>query len=160
MRKMTSRGEEVYSSDVFEILFDYEITRTKRTPAPLALLHIEMSPTTSDEKTLSAAPTVFITALNTHLRSVDIPSSVGRDFRILLPATDEPGTRTVCERLLSVFKNKFDTPSGPVAFTLQIGATVCPSGSPLTMDDIFQKSKEALKQSKLKGPNTFVVSTN
>jgi hypothetical protein len=92
MRKMTSRGEEVYSSDVFEILFEYEITRTKRTPAPLAMLHIEMTPTTSNEETLKAAPTVFITALNTHLRSVDIPSSAGRDFRSEEPTTDERGT--------------------------------------------------------------------
>jgi hypothetical protein len=157
MRKMTSRGEEVYSSDVFEILFDYELTRTKRNPAPLALLHIEVTPTISDEKTLAGAPAVFITALNTHLRSVDIPSSVGRDFRVLLPTTDEPGARTVCERILSVFKNKFDTPSGSVAFTLQIGVAACAAGIELSMSDISQKAKEAVKQSKLKGPNTFVI---
>jgi hypothetical protein len=62
--------------------------------------------------------------------------------------------------LLSVFKNKFDTPSGPVAFTLQIGATVFAGGASLSMDNIVQKAKEALKQSKLKGPNTFVVIAN
>jgi GGDEF domain-containing protein len=157
MRKMTSRGEEVYSIDVFEILFDYEITRTKRNPAPLAMIHIEVTPTTSNEETLREAPTVFVAALNTHLRSVDIPSSAGRDFRVLLPTTDEPGVRTVCERLLSVFKNKFDTPSGSVAFTIQIGATVCAAGVVLSMEEISRKAKEALKQSKLKGPNTFVV---
>jgi hypothetical protein len=157
MRKVTSRGEEVYSSDVFEILFDYEITRTKRNPAPLAMLHIEITPTTSNEETLNSAPMVFVKALNSHLRSVDIPSKVGRDFRILLPTTDEPGARTVCERLLSVFKNKFDTPSGPVAFTLQIGATICAADADLSMSEITQKAKEALKQSKLKGPNTFVT---
>jgi GGDEF domain-containing protein len=157
MRKITSRGEEVYGSDVFKILFEYEITRTRRTPAPLALLHIEMTSTTSNEEALRAAPTVFITALNTHLRSVDIPSSAGRDFRVLLPTTDEPGTRIVCERLLSVFKNKFDTPNGSVAFTLQIGAAVYPVGATLAMDNVFQKTQEALKHSKLKGPNTFVI---
>lgn len=157
MRKMTSRGEEVYGSDVFEILFEYEITRTKRNPAPLALLHIEVTPTTSNEETLKAAPEVFITALNRHLRSVDIPSSTGRDFRVLLPTTDESGIRTVCERLLSVFKNKFETPSGSVAFSIQIGATVCPANAVLSMENIYHKAKEALKLSKLKGPNTFVV---
>jgi GGDEF domain-containing protein len=157
MRKMTSRGEEVYSSDVFEILFDYEITRTKRTPAPLAMLHIEMAPTTSSEETRKNAQTVFISALNTHLRSVDIPSSAGRDFRVLLPTTDESGTRTVCERLLSVFKNSFDTATGPVAFTIQIGAAICPAGMEQTMEEISQRAREAVKQSRLKGPNTFVI---
>lgn len=157
MRKMMSRGEEVYSTDVFEILFDYEITRTRRTPAPLAMLHIEMSPTTSNEETRKNAQVVFVSALNTHLRSVDIPSSAGRDFRVLLPTTDESGTRTVCERLLSVFKNSFDTPTGPVAFTIQIGAAVCPSGVEQTMEEISQRAREAVKQSRLKGPNTFVI---
>jgi GGDEF domain-containing protein len=160
MRKMTSRGEEVYSIDVFEILFDYELTRAKRNPAPLVMLHIEVTPTTSNEETRKAASTVFITALNSHLRSVDIPSTAGRDFRVLLPTTDEAGARTVCERLLSVFKNKFDSPSGSVAFSLQIGAAVCPAGVTLTMDEISEKTKEALKQSKLKGPNTFVITTS
>lgn len=157
MRKMTSRGEEVYSTDVFEILFDYEITRVKRNPAPMALLHIEITSTASNEETAQAAPTVFVTALNTHLRSVDIPSTAGRDFRVLLPSTDEPGARTVCERLLSVFKNSFATPNGSVAFTLQIGIVACAAGVELSMSDISQRAKDAVKQSRLKGPNTFVV---
>jgi hypothetical protein len=44
MRKMISRGEEVYSSDVFEILFEYEVSRSQRYPTPLSLLLIEMTP--------------------------------------------------------------------------------------------------------------------
>ena len=160
MRKITSRGEDVYSSDVFEILFKYELTRIKRNPAPLALLHIESTPTTTNEETLLAAPTIFMTALNTHLRSVDVPSVAGRGYRVLLPSTDEPGARTVCERLLSVFKNKFETKNGSVAFSLQIGVTVRNVNSSLMADDIFKKTEEALKQSRLKGPNTFVVIPN
>jgi PleD family two-component response regulator len=157
MRKMTSRGEDIYGIDVFEILFDYEITRTKRIPTPLAMLHIEVTPTSSNEETLKAAPAVFITALNTHLRSVDIPSSAGRDYKVLLPTTDEPGVRTVCERLLSVFKNKFDTPGGSVAFSIQIGATVCAANVVPSKENIYQKAKEALMLSKLKGSNTYVI---
>jgi len=158
MRKMTSRGEEVYSEDVFEILFNYEISRAKRVPAPLAMLHVEATPTSSNAETLAAAKTIFISALNTHLRSVDIPSHAGRDYRILLPTTDEPGARTVCERLLSVFKNKFDAAGGSIAFSIQIGATVCPAGTSLSMDEISKKAKEALIQSRSKGPNTYVLS--
>lgn len=160
MRKITSRGEDVYSSDVFQILFEYEISRAKRNPAPLALLQIEMTPTTTNEETLLAASAVFVTALNTHLRSVDIPSAAGSGFRVLLPSTDESGMRTVCERLLSVFKNKFDTKNGAVAFSLQMGATIHNANSSLSTDDIFQKTEEAIKQSRLKGPNTFVVIPN
>ena len=160
MRKINSRGEDVYSSDVFEVLFKYELTRIKRNPAPLALLKIEITPTTTNEETLAAAPTVFMTALNTHLRSVDIPSTAGKGFRVLLPSTDEAGTRIVCERLLSVFRSKFETKTGSVAFTLQIGATVHGPNPSLSMEDIFQKADDALKQSRLKGPNTFIVIPN
>ncbi len=160
MRKVASRGEDVYSSDVFEILFKHELTRIKRIPAPLALLHIEMTPTTTNEEMLLEAPKVFMTALNAHLRSVDVPGVAGRGFRVLLPSTDEPGTRTVCERLLSVFRSKFDTKSGSVAFSLQIGATVYGANPSLSAEEIFKKTEEALKQSRLKGPNTFVVTAN
>jgi hypothetical protein len=160
MRKVVSRGEDVYNSDVFQILFNYELTRIKRIPAPLALLHIEMTPITTNEETLLAAPTVFMTALNTHLRSVDVPAVAESGFRVLLPSTDEPGTRTVCERLLSVFKSKFDTKNGSVAFSLQIGATVHSANPSLSADEIFTRTAEALKQSRLKGPNTFVVTAN
>ena len=160
MKKVASRGEDVYSSDVFEILFKYELTRIKRNPMPLALLHIEMTPITTNEETLLAAPTVFMTALNTHLRSVDVPAAAEHGFRVLLPSTDEPGVRTVCERLLSVFKNKFDTKNGSVAFSLQIGVSVHRANPSLSADDIFKKAEEALKQSRLKGPNTFVVIPN
>ena len=150
MRKITSRGEDVYNSDVFEILFNHELTRIKRIPAPLALLHIEITPTTTNEETLLAAPAVFMKALNTHLRSVDVPSVADRGYRVLLPSTDEPGTRTVCERLLSVFRSKFETKSGSVAFSLQIGATVRNVSSSLLAEDIFKRTEEALNNPGLK----------
>lgn len=158
MRKVTSRGEEIYNSDVFDVLVQYEVSRSKRYPTPMALLHLEMTPIASNDEALQAATGVFTTTLNIHLRSVDIPSIAGNSFRILLPATNEPGLRAICERLLSVFKNKFNTPNGSsIAFSLQIGATAHPGGETLSTEDIFQKAEEALKQSKLKGQNTFVV---
>lgn len=158
MRKVTSRGEEIYNSDVFDVLVQYEVSRSKRYPTPMALLQIEMTSSASNEEAQQAAPAIFTTTLNTHLRSVDVPSVVGNSFRILLPTTNETGLRSVCERLLSVFKNKFNTPNGSsIAFSLNIGATSHIGGPTLSTEGIFQKADEALKQSKLKGANTFVV---
>ena len=158
MRKMASHDNEVYSSDVFRILADYEISRSTRYPNPLGLLEIEMTPSTSNDETLRAAYTVFISALNGHLRSVDITSAAGgNEFRILLPSTNSAGTETVCERLLSIFRNKFDTDFGSVAFSLQIGAASHNGGSSLTSAELFQNAEAALKQSKLKGSNTYVL---
>ena len=157
MRKTIPRGEEIYSSDVFEILFDYEVTRSIRYPSPLALLQIEMSPITLNAELLASAPAVFTSALNSHLRSVDIPSKYESGFKVLLPSSNEHGARAVCERLLSVYKNKFDVPNGAIVFSLQIGATAHNGGPEMSGEEIIQKTEEALKQSKLKGPNTYVL---
>ena len=157
MRKMVSRGDEIYSSDVFQILYEYEISRSRRYPAPLTLLKIEMTPSALSADLLATASTIFASVLNAHLRSVDIPSRTESLYSILLPTSDEHGARAVCERLLSVFKNKFTVADGAIAFSLQIGATTHSGGPTMTSESILQKAEEALKQSKLKGPNTYIV---
>ena len=157
MRKMVSRSDEIYNSDVFQILYDYEISRSKRYPSPLTLLKIEMAPSALNDDLLGNASTVFASALNAHLRSVDIPSRTGNLYSVVLPTSDEHGGRAVCERLLSVFRNKFDIANGAIAFSLQIGATTHNGGPTMSGESILQKAEEALKQSRLKGPNTYIV---
>lgn len=158
MKKELSRGDEVYSRDVFEVLVEYEITRSIRYPTPVGFLQIEMTPTGLDEKSIQAAPKTFTKALNSHLRSVDIPSGAGREYRVLLPTTNDAGVRAVCARLLSVFRNKFTTQDGSsIAFSLCIGAISHMGGETLSIELLFEQAKNALKQSKLKGPNTYTI---
>jgi hypothetical protein len=157
MKKKDSHDEEIYSSDVFRILADYEISRSTRYPTPLSLLQIEMTPVASNENALQAASAVFISALNSHLRSVDITSAAGSEFRVLLPATNSAGAGTVCERLISIFRNKFETDFGAVAFSIQIGAASHNGGPSLSTEGMFQNAEAALKQSKLKGSNTYIL---
>lgn len=157
MRKIAPHDEEAYSNDVFRILAEYEISRSTRYPTPLGLLQIEMTPSAANEDARRAATAVFTSALNAHLRSVDITSAAGSEFKVLLPSTNSAGTETVCERLLSIFKNKFETNFGSVAFSIQIGAVSHNGGPTLTIADIFKSAETALKQSKLKGPNTYVL---
>ena len=76
---------------------------------------------------------------------------------LLLPNSDKHGAQAVCERLLSVFKNKFETPSGDsIVFSLHIGVTTHSGGADITSEGVLQKAAEALMQSKLKGANTYV----
>lgn len=146
MRRMASHDNEVYSSDVFRILADYEISRSTRYPNPLGLLEIEMTPSTSNEEALRAAYTVFISALNGHLRSVDITSAAGGNrFRILLPSTNSAGTETVCERLLSIFRNKLMR-FGSVAFHFR-------SEPPVTMAAHPSHRRNSFKTPKLRSNN-------
>lgn len=156
MRKIISRGEDLYSPDVFEILFQYEVSRSKRYPTPLALLQIETTPSALSEEALQNAPSIFAAKINTHIRSIDIPSRSGNRLNVLLPTTDEAGVRAVCERLLSIFKNKVDD---ALTFSLQIGASCHPGGTALLEEFLIQKAEEALIQSKLKGPHTYVLIT-
>ena len=157
MKKTASLNEDIYSSDVFQILLEYEISRSKRYPSPLSLLQIEVTPSAMNTEALSAALGIFSSALNAHLRSVDIPSKAGNMFTLLLPNSDKHGAQAVCERLLSVFKNKFETSEGPpVTFSLHIGTTTHAGGATISSEKILQKAEEALKQSRLKGANTYI----
>ena len=157
MKKIVSLNGDMYSSDVFQILFDYEISRSKRYPSPLTLIQLEMTFTAISAEALNAAPGIFSSALNGHLRSVDIPSKAENIFTLLLPNSDKHGAQAVCKRLLSIFKNKFETPSGnSVVFSLHIGATTHAGGAEITSESVLKKAAEALRQSKLKGANTFV----
>ena len=149
--------EDVYNIDVFQVLLKYEISRSSRYPCPLSLLQIKTTPMAVNPEALAEAPTVFAAALNKHLRSADIPARTGNLFTVLLPNSDKHGAEVVCQRLMSVFKNKLeDTKGNTLTFSLQVGVTSHPGGGSVTSGELIGKAEEALRQSMLKGPNTYV----
>jgi len=157
MQKTEALPGDVYNIDVFQILLRYEISRSKRYPSPLTLIQIEMIPTALNAESLSAAPMIFSAALNARLRAADIPARTGNLYTVLLPNSDKHGAQTVCERLLSVFKNKFEDSNGhSVTFSLHIGATTHPGGETITREELLEKAREGLSQSQRKGTNTYV----
>jgi hypothetical protein len=157
MKKMEALTGDVYNIDAFQVLMKYEISRSKRYPCPLSLLQIRTIPSATAPETLHAAPLIFSTALNTLLRSADIPARTGNLFTLLLPNSDKHGAQSVCERLLSVFKNKFEDAAGnSITFSLNIGATTHPGGESITREILVEKAEEALVQSQRKGANTYV----
>jgi len=161
MKKIVQRGEDIYNDDVFQLLVQHEVTRSRRYPSPLALIQIEMTPTALDQSGAGNAASIFTAKLNSLLRSVDIPAKgKGNTYSVLLPTTNESGAQSVCERLISVFKNKVSGGGGEVvAYSLQIGGASHFGGESLSSEELFQKAEEALKQSKQKGPNTYVLIT-
>jgi hypothetical protein len=157
MKNTDSSTGDVYNIDVFQILLKYEIERSRRYPNPLALIHIQVTPTAFHPEALSAAPLIFSTALNARLRSADIPARAGNLYTILLPNADKHGAQAVCERLLSVFRNKLEDSNGnSVTFALNMGVTVHPGGESITKEGMLEKAKEGLAQSQRKGANTYV----
>src|SRR5574341_5246 len=156
MKKTILYREQLYSEDVFRILMDYEIIRTIRYPAPLSLIHLEMTPHTSDGKTPRSASPIFETALNSRLRSADVPARHGKGYLILLPATNEAGARAVCGRLLAIFDQEFETKEGKsVRFSLQIGVASHDGGPTLMRETLLQTAELGLQRSRSKGVNTI-----
>ncbi len=157
MKNQMSNLDEVYDDEVFQVLLDYEVTRSKRYPANISLVHIEYTPS-GNEAALRSAAQVFTKALNSHMRSADIPSNNGNEFKILMPATSGNGLIAICERLISVFKNSFLTKEGQsIVFSINIGGVSHPGGESLSRDSFLESAKTALKQSKQKGPNTYII---
>ena len=156
MKKTTLRKNQLYSADVFQILMEYEIIRTVRYPTPLALIYLEMMPHTSDGKTSQSAAFIFETTLNSRLRSVDIPTHHEQGYLILLPTTNEVGVLALCERILAIFDQEFETLEGKsVKFSLQIGAASHNGGPTLMKETLLQTAEAGLQQSRLKGANTI-----
>ena len=157
MNNQRSNLDEVYEDEVFQVLLDYEVTRSKRYPSDISLIHMEYSPSGND-KAIQSAATVFSKAINTHIRSADIPSMKKNEFKVLMPATSENGLQSICERLLSVFKNAFTTKEGnSIAFSINIGGVSHSGGASLSRDEFTEMAQNALQQSKQKGANTYVI---
>jgi GGDEF domain-containing protein len=158
MKKMEALTTDIYNNDVFQILLKYEVARSKRYPCPQTLIQMEITPISFNAEAISAAPLIFSAVLNTHLRSADIPSRNENLFTILLPNSDKHGAQAVCDRLLSVFKNKFEDADGnSITFSLHMGVTTHPGGETITSEGLLEKAQEGLAQSQRKGPNTYVV---
>ncbi len=158
MNKTTLRKDQLYNTDVFHILMEYEIIRAIRYPNPLSLIYLEMTPHTSNGKASPSASVIFETALNSRLRSVDIPTYYENRFLILLPTTNEAGVITVCKRLLAIFDKEFETEEGTsVRFSIQIGIALHNGGPTLMKETLFQAAEASIRQSCLQGPNTIGV---
>lgn len=158
MRKLLSNSDELYSEDVFWVLADYEVTRSQRYPAPVTFIQIETTPTAGDSYLIGAATSIFSAALNSHLRSADISTGNGKTYRMLLPTTDEHGGRAVCERLLSIFRNRFESKEGDtIIFSINIGMASHPGGPTLSKELLLEQTEQALRKAQLKGANTYIA---
>jgi hypothetical protein len=156
MKRDTLLRDQLYSEDVFQVLLNYEIIRNIRYPTPLALIHLEMTTSSSNGETPPSAPFLFETILNSRLRAADIPARHGKGYLILLPETDEAGARAICERLLIAFDKEFQTQEGKrVKFLLYMGIAAQSGGPTLMKDVLLQNATLSLQQSRSRGANTI-----
>jgi diguanylate cyclase (GGDEF)-like protein len=158
MKRESSSNIQLYNQEVFEVLLEYEMNRSQRYPSPICLLHISINASRQTTEHQQAIDAEVSAQLNAHLRSVDIPAKIGDQYLVLLPTTDERGGRTVCERLLSVFKGLFHSGAG-ITFSIStfIGLAFHPGGADLSSAVLNQRAASALKHARQQGLPTYTV---
>ena len=158
MKKDSSNDFQLYNRDVFNVLLDYEITRSQRYPSPISLLNIMIIPNQPTPEIQQVIDAEVSTKLNSHLRSADIPAKIGEQYLILLPTTDEAGGRTVCERILSIFKGLLITDTG-ITFSVSvfIGHAFHQGGANLSSDILMQQAVSAMNHAHQQGIPTYTT---
>jgi diguanylate cyclase (GGDEF)-like protein len=157
MRKDPPKTLELYSREVFQVLLEYEINRSRRYPNSLSLLNIFLKVDPNSAEALSAADKVMMDILNANLRGADIPSKTGNEYLILLPTTDENGSRVVAERLLGLLKRTFQTPGSKLfTITAYIGVS-CLDGAGISASMLMAHAARALSHSRSQSISTYTI---
>jgi hypothetical protein len=158
MKRDESKNLELYSPEVFQLLMDYEISRSQRYPAPLTLLNMTAVPGEQNPVIRQAMDAVVPSIINSHLRAADIPSKKNDQYLILLPLTNESGGRAVCERLLSLFKGLIHTETGlTFSLAVYIGVSSHLGGAGISGEILIQQAAAALKHARSQGIPTYSV---
>ena len=158
MKKDPSNDIQLYNREVFEVLLEYEINRSQRYPSPVCLINLLIIPSQQTSESQQAMEVEISAQLNSHLRTVDIPTKIGDLYLILLPTTDERGGRSVCERILSVLKGLLRSEAG-VMFSVSvfIGIAFHPGGADLSSIVLKQHAASALKHAHQQGLPTYTA---
>jgi len=158
MKRDSSSNIQLYNRDVFEILLEYEINRSQRYPSPVCLLDILIIPSQQTTESQPVIDAEISAQLNSHLRSADIPAKIGNQYLILLPTTDERGGRSVCERILAVFKGLLSSKTGTTfSVSVFIGLAYHPGRADLSSAILKQQAASALKHAHQQGLPTYTV---
>lgn len=148
----------LYTREVFDVLFEYEVSRAQRYPSPLSLLCISLETEGQTAETLQQARQAIIEILGRHLRVSDIPAYYGDDFVALLPATDEIGGRAVAERILGRFRTtqKFTT-ARLTRMNIYIGLACRESGSMVSAEQLMAEAMVAMNEARIRKSFTYVT---
>jgi GGDEF domain-containing protein len=158
MKKDPSNEIQLYNREVFDVLMEYEITRSQRYPNRICLMNILIIPDPLAAESQQAMDVEISAQLNLHLRSADIPAKIEDHYLVLLPTTDERGGRAVCERILSVFKGLLRSEAGTTfSVSVFIGLSFHPGGTDLSSAILKQQASSALKHAHQQGLPTYTV---
>ena len=149
---------ELYSPESFEILFDHEVNRSRRSGNPMTLVDLTFEIDPANSQSLHSAEVYTINVLNLRLRDTDIPCKKGSEFLVLMPATDEQGARVACERLEKLFKIEHQTYDS-VSFELiaYLGMATLPGDRSISGKELMRLATLAMQQARTKHLTNTVI---
>jgi hypothetical protein len=155
-KKVSETG--LYDEQVFKLLADYELTRVQRYPSPVSLLHISPNLEEAKPEIVKTVEQLFAGILNTSLRISDIPAHYGKDFLVLMPATDEIGAQAAASRLIARLKGTRNFADGKLfKFNIHIGIASHPGGKGVSVDSLLQQAESALQEARKAGLQAYIV---
>ncbi len=157
LRKEKPIGVELYSREVFQVLLEYEINRSRRYPASVALINILVKIDPNMPETQAGADKAIKEIFNANLRGADIPAKNGNEYLILLPTIDEAGARIVCERLLNLMKRTHQTSAGKMFNIIGHAGIAILESSVVSGAVLMSQSARALSAARAQGLSTYSV---
>jgi diguanylate cyclase (GGDEF)-like protein len=148
----------LYLQPVFLSLLEYEITRTRRYPTPLTLLHMALCLAAPVEARFRESANLAVAqVLNTRLRETDVIGHYGDNFMILLPATGADGGFVAARRVLQHLKTTAITRQNE-HFDLAacIGMAAHPGGADVSANQLLAQAGQALEAARRRGPGTLL----
>jgi len=151
---------ELYPPESFNTLLNHEVNRSRRYGNPLTLIDLTFEADPTDSQTLQSAEAFTINVLNLRLRDTDIPCKKENEFLVLMPATDEQGGRSACERLEKLFNVEPQT-YDRVSFKLSafIGMATLPGDRSISSDKLIHNASQALQHARANRLKSTVIFT-
>ena len=149
MKNTLTHEIELFSLESFKTLLDHEVNRSRRYKTPLTLVHIAIETEPDRPEILYNAEMFAINILDVQLRDTDISCRKGSEFLILIPATDEPGGRIVCERLAGLFNAEHQT-YDRISFNMVIfvGMASIAGGEQLSSTKLLKQASTAMEHAR------------
>jgi len=158
MQNRLTHEFELFSFESFKTLLDHEVNRSRRYKSPLTLVHLAIETDPDRPEILHSAEMFAINILDVQLRDTDVSCRKGNEFLILMPATDEPGGRIVCERLAGLFNAEHQT-YDRVSFNLAVfvGMASIAGDAPLSSTKLLKQAATAMQHAQTNRKSTAVI---
>lgn len=148
----------LYTEENFKLVAEFELNRRNRYPNSIGLLYLSLNFDEPNPENTKNIYQVFAGVLNTSLRVSDIPGHFGDDFLVLLPATDELGSKVSAQRVMARLggtQNFGD--KNIVRFRAHIGVSSHPSGDEVSLEELIKEAGLALRNAQGAGPHGFKI---